>query len=142
MSYANRARPALDSMLMALAIACLAVLSVWPTTADAAVEGIEILAREPVAGGAVFGIEAVAGMPRLSGARSMGAAQRSHQVAAEIVVIHLERVARRFLEVPMRGFAADPGGNVGGTRQVPGDLQGGDTRLVIGEPPDASDRLK
>ena len=50
MSYANRARPALDSMLMALAIACLAVLSVWPTTADAAVEGIEILAREPVAG--------------------------------------------------------------------------------------------
>ena len=55
MSYANRARPALDSMLMALAIACLAVLSVWPTTADAAVEGIEILAREPVAGGAVFG---------------------------------------------------------------------------------------
>src|SRR6266536_3340064 len=64
------------------------------------------------------------------GARSMGAAQRSHQVAAEIVVIYLERVARRFLEVPMRGFAADPGGNVGGTRQV------------IGEPPDASDRLK
>src|SRR6266699_2980327 len=55
MSYADRARPALASMLMVLAIAGLAVLSVWPTTADAAVEGIEILAREPVAGGAVFG---------------------------------------------------------------------------------------
>jgi hypothetical protein len=55
MSYADRARPALASMLMVLAIAGLAVLSVWPTTADAAVEGIEILAREPVAGGAAFG---------------------------------------------------------------------------------------
>src|SRR6266581_5890881 len=53
MSYADRARPALASMLMVLGIAGLAVLSVWPTTADAAVEGIEILAREPVAGGAV-----------------------------------------------------------------------------------------
>jgi hypothetical protein len=39
-------------------IACqliLYVLSVWPSTAGAGVEGIEILAREPVAGGAVFG---------------------------------------------------------------------------------------
>src|SRR5438876_11165745 len=31
------------------------VLSVWPSTASAGVEGIQILAREPVAGGAMFG---------------------------------------------------------------------------------------
>jgi len=34
-------------------------------------------------------------------ARSMRAAQRSRELAAEIVVVHLDRMARRSLELPM-----------------------------------------
>src|SRR6202521_3532457 len=76
------------------------------------------------------------------GPRSMGAAQRSHELAAEIVVVHLDGMARRFLELPMGCFVADPGGNVGGTRQASGDLQSCDAGLMVGQPPDASNRLK
>jgi hypothetical protein len=50
-------------------------------------------------------------------------------------------MAGHFLGLP-GCFVADPGGKVGGTRQASGALQGGDARLVVGEPPDASDRLK
>src|SRR5262249_55705902 len=73
---------------------------------------------------------------------SMDAAQRSHEVAAEVVVIHLDGMPARSLEMPMRGLTADPGSDVDGTRQASGDLQRGNARLMIGQSPDAADRLK
>jgi hypothetical protein len=72
----------------------------------------------------------------------MGAAQRCHEFAVAIVVVHLDGMARRFLELPMGCFVADPGDDIGGTRQAPGDLQSDDARRVVGQPSDASNRPK
>jgi hypothetical protein len=45
------------------------------------------------------------------------------------------------MSVSGRPRVVDPGGDVGGTRQAPGDLQSG-KRPAVGQPPDASNRLK
>src|SRR6266516_3056949 len=76
------------------------------------------------------------------GAQLLSVTQHSHEIAAEIVIIHLDHVPGRAVKVPMRRFAANPRGDILRTRQSPGNLQRGDTRLMVGEPPDAYDRLK
>jgi hypothetical protein len=50
--------------------------------------------------------------------------------------------SRRTTSVSGRPRVADPGGDVGGTRQAPGDLQSGDAPPAAGRPPDASYRPK
>jgi hypothetical protein len=63
---------------------------------------------------------------------------------AELVKVNLDGVARRSLVPPMGmpDFPFDACAKIGRARQPPRDLKGRNTRLVIGEIPDAAERLK
>ena len=63
---------------------------------------------------------------------------------AELIKVDLDGVARRSLIPPM-GMPDVPFNacaKISGARQLPRDLKGRNTRLVIGEIPDAAERLK
>src|ERR1700728_1135243 len=68
----------------------------------------------------------------------------AQQVAAEEVGIHLDGVARRFCESPMRfrNLPPDALADIAVARQLADDLMRGDARLIVGQIPDAADWLE
>ena len=74
----------------------------------------------------------------------MCARELAQEFAPEIMIVDLDRMTRRAVEMPMRRpiLSRDAGIDIGWPSQLTGDLQRRDPRLVIGQSPDAADRLK
>ena len=93
----------------------------------------------------ITGLSATGGRDFLSAkSLQLGLGDLRQKRLAELVKVNLNGVAHRSLVPPMGmpDFLFDACAKISGARQLPRDLKGRNPRLMIGEIPDAAERLK